>query len=1365
MKANQKHNFSAFSLIEVILFIFIFTTDFSVIGQEKIKTNQKPNKLEFVQKSFSLESLKKLTSKKLLKQETLSDKNKKPREAVSTQTTGWNTLLYDDFEVFEDFESNWNRYYANEGPGRGYTWSTDEYRPNPTENLGDKSLWCADWQYLDLPDLEPENDNYPNEMAGMIERGPFDFSDADDAKLQFEFWLQCESNHDFFFYLVSIGQIDPDQENFGGGGYHGNSQGWMTGELDLKNVLDLGNICGESQVWIYFAFVSDENYTYKGAFVDNVLLEKHVPTSSCSITVQNPNGGEEWIEGSTHDILWQSNNTSGNVKISNSTDSGANWTTITNSTPDDGNYTWTLPQVDADQTNCRILVEDANNSDCWDISDNDFTIKNDDVTIVNFPDQNLEQVIREALNKDTGDITSADMETLTELNGSCRGIKVLNGLEYAVNLKKLKISNLFCGGQNYSSDESKNIYHLTNSDESGINQAVERKKAERFKHLIDKNLNTNIAKGNSVLKVPTQTNGEIKDISPLSILIKLEYLDLSGNQISDLNPLSNLLQLQYLDFFSNQIVNINPLANLILLQELDLSFNKIRNLTPIKDLINLLRLYLSSNEFSDISILSNLSNLSTLFLSYNENIASFSSLANLVNLNGLMLKRTGFQELSILSNLANLWYLDLGENEIIDISVLAILENLSHLKLDHNQIQDITALSNLIKMTDLAINNNQLNDDDLPNLYNLDLLDNEWIFIWSYDEYFLENRYLDLRGNLGFSEQAIRQLDAELPLIDYDHILWDPASCSITVDNPNGGESWNEGSTHDITWHSTGTSGNVRIRLSYDSGATWQELINSTPDDGNWAWTLPAVTSTQTNCRIRVEDTADGTCNDMSDNDFTIVNIPSAPICTFAPVSAASGSEFWLEIEVGSTDQPVNELSAVAFELFYTHTHIVDYIIYEVGSFITNASATILPDDVNGKISVSVYRTDGSGNSGNGTVVRLKFKMAENAGFGESVCFNMGAVQAQNKFGEQILLAPCENPCIEVSGLIVWPGDADNDGDVDIFDILSIVNVNNWEITGPARPNASTDWIGQPCPPWTPESATYCDCNGSGKVDIFDILVVVGPNYGKTHTLLSGLAYHDESASELLKNSLSDPPIFIEARDYDEINKEFWIDVIVGSSSQPVTDLKSIAFELTYTNTLNIDYDSYELGSFLSGGQATVMPDDESGKVSAAVYRLSGTGETGTGVILSIKFKADMGHTIDFNFPGVQAETSNGSQISLSPVANTLVTKLATFDHKTTTDFALIQNYPNPFNPETTIEFSLPKISHVTLTVYDLNGREIRKLLNEQKEAGYYSVMWNARDNNGEAVSSGVYFYQIEIQAKDSESKAFLDVKKMILMK
>jgi len=97
--------------------------------------------------------------------------------------------------------------------------------------------------------------------------------------------------------------------------------------------------------------------------------------------------------------------------------------------------------------------------------------------------------------------------------------------------------------------------------------------------------------------------------------------------------------------------------------------------------------------------------------------------------------------------------------------------------------------------------------------------------------------------------------------------------------------------------------------------------------------------------------------------------------------------------------------------------------------------------------------------------------------------------------------------------------------------------------------------------------------------------------------------------------------------------------------------------------------------------------------------------------------------------------------------------------------YGLKQNYPNPFNPETTIEYDLTNVSEVVLAVYDINGREIRKLVHEQKDAGRHSVMWNARDNSGKAVSSGVYFYQIEVRVRDSESQSFFDVKKMILMK
>ncbi len=85
--------------------------------------------------------------------------------------------------------------------------------------------------------------------------------------------------------------------------------------------------------------------------------------------------------------------------------------------------------------------------------------------------------------------------------------------------------------------------------------------------------------------------------------------------------------------------------------------------------------------------------------------------------------------------------------------------------------------------------------------------------------------------------------------------------------------------------------------------------------------------------------------------------------------------------------------------------------------------------------------------------------------------------------------------------------------------------------------------------------------------------------------------------------------------------------------------------------------------------------------------------------------------------------------------------------------YLLYQNYPNPFNPETKIEFSLPKSSHVKLVVYDLLGNEIEALVDESLKAGNYSVNWVPKN-----ISSGLYFYYLE-------TENFRDTKKMILIK
>ncbi|MBD3288077.1 T9SS type A sorting domain-containing protein [candidate division KSB1 bacterium] len=76
--------------------------------------------------------------------------------------------------------------------------------------------------------------------------------------------------------------------------------------------------------------------------------------------------------------------------------------------------------------------------------------------------------------------------------------------------------------------------------------------------------------------------------------------------------------------------------------------------------------------------------------------------------------------------------------------------------------------------------------------------------------------------------------------------------------------------------------------------------------------------------------------------------------------------------------------------------------------------------------------------------------------------------------------------------------------------------------------------------------------------------------------------------------------------------------------------------------------------------------------------------------------------------------------------------------------FALHPNYPNPFNPSTHISYEIPKRSPVEIRIYNQLGHEVRTLVNETHDAGSYRVLWDARDNNGNRVTSGVYYYRMK---------------------
>ena len=93
-------------------------------------------------------------------------------------------------------------------------------------------------------------------------------------------------------------------------------------------------------------------------------------------------------------------------------------------------------------------------------------------------------------------------------------------------------------------------------------------------------------------------------------------------------------------------------------------------------------------------------------------------------------------------------------------------------------------------------------------------------------------------------------------------------------------------------------------------------------------------------------------------------------------------------------------------------------------------------------------------------------------------------------------------------------------------------------------------------------------------------------------------------------------------------------------------------------------------------------------------------------------------------------------------------------------EYYLYQNYPNPFNAATTIRFSIPINANINITIYDILGRKVKVLLNEQRIAGAFEVQFNAA-----TLASGVYFYKIEAIPTDGQAGDFIQTKKMILLK
>ena len=144
--------------------------------------------------------------------------------------------------------------------------------------------------------------------------------------------------------------------------------------------------------------------------------------------------------------------------------------------------------------------------------------------------------------------------------------------------------------------------------------------------------------------------------------------------------------------------------------------------------------------------------------------------------------------------------------------------------------------------------------------------------------------------------------------------------------------------------------------------------------------------------------------------------------------------------------------------------------------------------------------------------------------------------------------------------------------------------------------------------------------------------------------------------------------------------------------------------------------------------------------------------ETKTIDFVEAKAEAEAKFTFDVN-RNVQVNKKDTIDFMISSNEGIMMLKSFIFNYSAPKEFKLEQNYPNPFNPTTTILYQLPADAKVTLKIYDILGSEVATLVNEDQEAGYKEVKFNALN-----IASGMYIYRLT-------ANKYVCTKKMMVLK
>lgn len=470
---------------------------------------------------------------------------------------------------------------------------------------------------------------------------------------------------------------------------------------------------------------------------------------------------------------------------------------------------------------------------------------------------------------------------------------------------------------------------------------------------------------------------------------------------------------------------------------------------------------------------------------------------------------------------------------------------------------------------------------------------------------------------------------------------------------------------------------------------------------------------------------------------LTLQEYQPADVSLYAVISdnpVGLGEMFEVEIYAGSAENPVADLAGLGFQLYlapwlaYLDEITPGEFMFEDAEADDVVSFSFVPED-SSYVALSFSRAEEAGGvSGSGLVATLSFTADTFEGMWRYFFTDILATDSE---GNPLSVETFADFLVIADIVEVWPGDTNNDGIVDITDVLPIATY--FGEVGPSR-EFNIRWEAQSASSWDNPALTYVNATGSGVITQNDV-IPIGLNFGKTRPDYSPARAPMAKAMAFAPATLTIPAGF------QSPNFQALI-TIEGDERLPY--LLGAAADFSFDRGISVQ--ESQPGLLLQTEQMLSFDHGygrDSGLYSVAMSRLNNEGAVDAeGEVFQLTFGLEQVPAYDMQvrldrlvLSGPDGRTISADNFRFDSFELTSVEPLT----ERPTSFELRQNYPNPFNPSTSIAYTLAESGDVLLEVYDMLGRRIATLVNTTQQPGQYTVSFDAS-----GLATGTYLYRLQ---------------------